>query len=185
MPPILDVPYRSPFEPFIHMKDLFENKKVFDLGCGRGDLMQFLYEHIKCSSIKGIDINTDKKQDNLDIIVGSILDLEFKSLEIDIYFCWIENPDLEKYIIESLIYQKIKTKLVIAYSHQQHICGKCDICSYLNTLQDKKNILSETLNGFVKNNQITYETITYCYNDGESCRQKGEFEYHVIDINPF
>ena len=177
-----EVPYRSPFHPLYLLKSYFENKNVFDLGCGGGDLCYFVKKYLNANSVRGIDRGSNHRHD-VPIQIGDIRDVDFKNIKnIDTYISWIEDPDVEMFVINELLKNSIKTNYIISYCTDQVVCNKCNICDYLKCIPYKKKRLLSFLNDLAKDNFIDYESVTYPYDDGKLCRQSGTFTYYIISL---
>lgn len=182
------VPYRTPFGPIKELQEYFENKNIIDLGCRDGDLMNYINNNLNCSSICGVELNKFNNKYNLNIISNNMLNINLSNY--DTYFIWIERPDIETKVIQKIINEnKNDFNIIIAYNTKgscklnknilktNYFNIDCKFCKYLRCIPDKMNKLQL----FLTTNKINYNIKKYNYNDGDSCRQQGEFTYYIIN----
>jgi len=184
----LDVPFRSPFGPVKELREYFTNKKVFDLGCGSGDLILYIQKNLEPQSVKGINWFLEKfqRKDNyqLNITHGEIKDIDFQKDDSDTYFMWVETPETEIYVIKQNLNKKCN--IIIAYNvrancslkpkNKKNFNIECRFCRYLECIDGKV----QTLKNFLKENNIKYVEKNIDYNDGTNCRQNGIIKYFII-----
>lgn len=177
---IESTPYRSPLIVWDTLSKYLKNKKVFDLGCGSGDVMLYIREKLDPISIKGVDYNPSrpeyqKNKYKLDIQNKFILDVDFEAEDIDTYYLWIEKPLIEIEVVKKLINKECT--VIILYNLPGKISCSCDICSYLLRIPQKLLNLKKMF----KEHSISYSEQTIIFNEGNGCRQNGEFLCFLIN----
>ena len=190
-------PQRTPEKHFDNFIDYIKDKKIVDLGCGSGDSMLYMKYKLNCKEIYGIDL-TDRpdkniKEHNLNVYKKSILEHDFTGS--DTYYIWIERPDIEAQVVLRLkrycIKENKKCVVIIAYNTKGGCKFDKNILNSRNTYNNKcKGICGclgripfkiQHLEKYLK--QIsTYKKVIYKYNEGDGCRESGEFTYFIVNI---
>jgi len=187
------VPNRGPFSPLDELSGFFRNKKIYDLGCGSGDIAVYIKKKFNPISIKGISFKRErfakqKERYNMNFICGDIEKVKYEKEDIDTYFIWIENPDVEIKVIEKNIDAKKNTIIIIAYNTKvnckynqdlkTNYNPNCRFCKYIACIPEKIN----KLRNFLSSKKIGFIEKVIEYNDGDECRQKGLFTYFIIQL---
>lgn len=188
-----NVPSRGPFSPLEELGVYFRNKKIYDLGCGSGDMAVYIKKKLQPESIKGISFKRERfaKQNerySMNFICGNIDSVNFEKEDIDTYFIWIEKPEVEIKVIERNVNAKKNTTIIVAYNtkafckYNQDLKTNynpdCGFCKYIACIPEKIN----KLRNFLSSKKIGFIEKVIEYNDGDECRQKGLFTYFIIQL---
>ena len=190
------VPWRSPEGPLHNLKHLFYDKVVYDLGCGSADIMVYIKEKLKCKDIFGLDqtnrFSSNEEKYALKITQGNVQNVDFEG-KAETYYIWIENPTLERHIIERLLKHNTKCDVIICYNTKAS-------CEFDNTVPNKNLDINPHCNGvckhlvpipiklrelnmFLTTENLNYEIKHYNYDNGKGCRESGEFAYVIVSLN--
>lgn len=188
-----NVPNRGPFSPLDELGVFFKNKKIYDLGCGSGDMAVYIKKKFQPKSIKGINFDGKRfaiqnERYKMNFICGDIDSVNFEKEDINTYFMWIEKPQVEIKVIERNANAKKNTTIIIAYNtkvnckynqeHNKNYNPNCVYCKYIACIPGKIN----KLRNFLSSKKIGFIEKVIEYNDGDECRQKGLFTYFIIQL---
>jgi len=187
------VPQRGPFKPLDELSGFFRNRKIYDLGCGSGDMAVHIKHKFNPISIKGISFKKErfvkqKERYKMNFSCGDINQIDFAKEDIDTYFIWIENPSIEMRVVERNINADKHPVIIIAYNSKvncrfkENLIGNfnpnCAFCKYIGCINYKMS----QLRSFLKKNKVVFIEKEIGYDEGEKCRQKGFFNYFIIQL---
>jgi len=105
--PLENFPYRSPLDICDAIKNIVKDKIVCDIGCGKGDLFEYLRIRKMCKEVKGIEKEPRRYVKQRDYIkFGNIFDVGIP--DADIYFLWLGADFPYKKLLD-----KIKKEIII------------------------------------------------------------------------
>jgi hypothetical protein len=107
--PIEKYPYRIPLDISKVIKKYTENKIVCDLGCGSGDLLEFLKINNFCKDVIGVEITKNRYVKNRKYIINDNM-FNIPMPDADVYILWLGGK-----FPYNKIFERIKSNKIIIY----------------------------------------------------------------------
>ncbi len=88
-------PFRMCLDIGVHLAPFIKNKTVCDIGCGAGDLLEYLKTNNLCKEVKGIEINASRfVPDRKYIQLGDVFKVGVP--DVDVYILWVGQFPYQK-----------------------------------------------------------------------------------------
>jgi hypothetical protein len=114
--PIEFYPHRQTLDIVQHFEDIIHNKIVCDVGCGAGDILEYIRLNKLCKEVHGIEIDPSRFHKRTNIKLGNVFTDGLP--EADVYILWLGG----NFPYEELFKKFTGDKIIIYMDSTEHNC---------------------------------------------------------------
>ena len=138
-------PHRMCLDIIDHFKDIIKDKVVCDIGCGAGDLLEYIKFHKLAKEVHGIERSKRYRKERKYVIHGDATKVEIP--QADVYLLWVESGFPYGSVVERL--SKGSTIIYMDGDPRNHLFFKEDCKSLVKLEKMVEYNFDETKYGFV------------------------------------